>query len=340
MAKEKIPVMVNGLSDTGKMANAVCEEIRKQDDMYAVGYSLTGPETPSHISQVGFTFLIRPSARGDDLKLLKRFENLVMVDFTAPNAVNENADFYCENGFNFVMGTTGGDRKALEQRVLSSEVCAVIAPNMAKQIVALQEFLENYASANKDSMKGYELKVRESHQKGKKDTSGTARAIIDYFNMMGIDFSIEEELKKELKLRNFTMIREHEEQILLGVPVAHLGGHGWHSYNITAPEGKSKESLDKLKRAFYDEFFHDNPVFEDYKVIRTPEYQNAVSADKSVRFEFKAESPRECRITHNVNGRSIYALGVIDAIRFLDRRINEGKKGKVYSMIDVKNPAI
>jgi 4-hydroxy-tetrahydrodipicolinate reductase len=50
-----------------------------------------------------------------------------------------------------------------------------------------------------------------------------------------------------------------------------------------------------------------------------------VSEDKTVKFEF----------THNVNGRDIYAKGTLDAIMFLDGRIKEGAKGKVFSMIDV-----
>jgi 4-hydroxy-tetrahydrodipicolinate reductase len=49
------------------------------------------------------------------------------------------------------------------------------------------------------------------------------------------------------------------------------------------------------------------------------------SRDGSVLFEF----------THNVNGREVYANGTLDAIRFLDKKIKAGEKGKVYSMIDV-----
>ncbi|RPI59114.1 MAG: dihydrodipicolinate reductase, partial [Planctomycetaceae bacterium] len=44
-----------------------------------------------------------------------------------------------------------------------------------------------------------------------------------------------------------------------------------------------------------------------------------------VRFEF----------THNINGRDIYVEGTLDAILFLSRRIAQGARGNVYSMIDV-----
>ena len=35
---------------------------------------------------------------------------IVVVDYTKPDAVNGNAEFYAKEGLNFVMGTTGGDR--------------------------------------------------------------------------------------------------------------------------------------------------------------------------------------------------------------------------------------
>jgi 4-hydroxy-tetrahydrodipicolinate reductase len=51
-----------------------------------------------------------------------------------------------------------------------------------------------------------------------------------------------------------------------------------------------------------------------------------VSQDQTVSFQF----------THNVNGRSIYALGTLDAVLFLNKKISEGNNlGKVFSMIDV-----
>jgi 4-hydroxy-tetrahydrodipicolinate reductase len=61
----------------------------------------------------------------------------ICVDYTHPSAVNGNAEWYAAHKFPFVMGTTGGDREALLKSVTGVTSC-VIAPNMAKQIVALQ----------------------------------------------------------------------------------------------------------------------------------------------------------------------------------------------------------
>lgn len=49
------------------------------------------------------------------------------------------------------------------------------------------------------------------------------------------------------------------------------------------------------------------------------------SEDGTVFFQF----------THNVNGRDIYARGTVDAIRYLAKKVDEGAKGRVFSMIDV-----
>jgi 4-hydroxy-tetrahydrodipicolinate reductase len=54
--------------------------------------------------------------------------------------------FTADRGMPFVMGTTGGDREKLIQTVRDSTICAVIAPNMAKQIVGIQAMMEYAAT--------------------------------------------------------------------------------------------------------------------------------------------------------------------------------------------------
>ena len=49
------------------------------------------------------------------------------------------------------------------------------------------------------------------------------------------------------------------------------------------------------------------------------------SPDSTVVFEFQ----------HNVNGREIYAEGTMDAVCYLDRKIKNGEKGRIFTMIDV-----
>jgi 4-hydroxy-tetrahydrodipicolinate reductase len=126
------------------------------------------------------------------------------------------------------MGTTGGDRRALEETVRRSDIAAVIAPNMAKQIVGFQAMMEFAAQSFPDLFKGYRLEIRESHQRGKADTSGTARAMVGYFNRLGTPFR-EDQIRME---RDPEVQRTH-----WGIPEEHLGGHGWHTYTLVSADG-------------------------------------------------------------------------------------------------------
>jgi len=266
--------MVNGLP--GNMASNVASHALADSRFELIPHSLTGPEiieTETIIDSVSIR-LILPKDRDQAVSAIKQKEGLFLnVDFSLPPAVNSNAEFYCKHGLPFVMGTTGGDRQLLEDTVKASSISAVIAPNMAKQIVGFQAIMEYAAKTFPDLFKGYSLEIKESHQKGKADTSGTAKAMVRYFNSLGLPFA-EEEITKE---------RDPEiQKNVLGIPEEYLSGHGWHTY-----------SLD--------------------------------SSDKTVRFEFK----------HNVNGRDVYAMGTLDALIYLDKKVQEGVRGKVFTMIDV-----
>ena len=219
---DKIKVMVNGLP--GNVACKVVEHIQRDKRFTLIPYSLTGAEileSEYKVDTVNFE-LIRPDARDSQIEQIKKSQALFLsVDFTHPSAVNSNAEFYCQNRLPFVMGTTGGDRKKLEQTVRTSSIPAVIAPNMAKQIVGFQAMMAYAADAFPDLFKGYTLEIKESHQKGKADTSGTAKAMVGYFNKMGLQFAEEDIIK----------IRDPETQEQQwGVPNQYLDGHGWHTY--------------------------------------------------------------------------------------------------------------
>jgi 4-hydroxy-tetrahydrodipicolinate reductase len=267
-------IMVNGLP--GNVTRMLARHIVQADDMALVPYSLTGPEIEAaHAEVEGQSIaLIRPEDRAARIIEVKSgYPDCICVDFTHPSAVNANAAFYCDQGLPFVMGTTGGDREALRRTVQQSSIAAVIAPNMAKQIVGLQAMMAYAAATFPGLFEGYTLTVRESHQQGKADTSGTAKAMVRYFNAMGIDFT------------DAQIHRERDPQVQQaqwGVPEVYLGGHGWHTYTL-------------------------------------------VSADETATVE----------ITHNINGREIYAQGTLDALRFLARKLDQGCSGQVFSMIDV-----
>ncbi|MGD2271280.1 MAG: dihydrodipicolinate reductase [Desulfobacterales bacterium] len=219
-------VMVNGLP--GNMAQVVARQLVTDNRLDLVPYSLTGPEisaTEHHVKGVTIR-LVRPDARDVTIREIKAStRSFISVDYTHPSAVNSNAEFYCDHELPFVMGTTGGDRKLLEDTVSGSSIAAVIAPNMAKQIVGFQAMMAYAAATFPNLFEGYTLTIKESHQKGKADTSGTAKAMVNYFNALGTPFAADE----------IVMVRDPAVQKAeWGIPEEYLDGHGWHSYTLVS----------------------------------------------------------------------------------------------------------
>lgn len=272
----------------GPMATAAAEACLRKG-LSLSPFAMTGPDIePSTISVVdnvtGRSSKVRliPSTDTEGInsaieKLrssLNEEENLLAIDYTHPSAVNSNAKFYATKKIPFVMGTTGGDRDQLMKDMEDASASAVIAPNMGKQIVAMQAALEELASKYPSAFGGYTLHTRESHQKTKADTSGTAKAVVDSLKILsGND---------QYTYDDIEMIRNDEESVAFGVKEEALKGHAFHTYTLTSPDG-------------------------------------------SVEFQLK----------HNVSGRTVYAEGTADAVKFLARKIQEGLGGKVYSMINV-----
>mmetsp|Transcript_24418 Transcript_24418/g.49480 ORF Transcript_24418/g.49480 Transcript_24418/m.49480 type:complete len:354 (-) Transcript_24418:30-1091(-) len=279
-----VRVMVNGMP--GPMATAAAEAcLRKGLDLTPV--AMTGPEIPASTitvadSVTGKSANVRLIPASQEAEIEASVEglqaacgpnNLLVIDFTHPKAVNSNGKFYAKMGLPFVMGTTGGDRDQLIQDMEEANQCCVIAPNMAKQIVALQAGLEDLAKKFPGAFSGYKIDVRESHQKTKADTSGTAKAIVA---------SLKELSDDDFEVGDIEKIRDDEESKAFGVPEEGLGGHAFHTYTFT-------------------------------------------SADGTVQFALQ----------HNVVGRTVYAEGTADAVKFLASKIREDGEGKVYNMIDV-----
>ncbi|MDA3918458.1 MAG: dihydrodipicolinate reductase [Deltaproteobacteria bacterium] len=228
---EKIDIMINGLP--GNVAKTMTASALKDDRFNVLPLSLTGQEIENktiNIDDITFE-LIKPDTRDEKIKEIKsQSASFIAVDYTHPTAVNSNALFYTQNKIPFVMGTTGGDRDKLEQTVRQASTPAVIAPNMAKQIVGFQAMMEYAANSFPDLFHGYTLEVIESHQNGKADTSGTAKAMVGYFNKLGPDFDV-----NDIKMIRDPKIQEQE----LKIPKEYLTGHGWHTYTLKAEDGSA-----------------------------------------------------------------------------------------------------
>jgi 4-hydroxy-tetrahydrodipicolinate reductase len=266
--------MINGLP--GSMAKAIAEQAMLSDDFEIIPYSFTGPEIDAHEITINnqILSLISPTDRNTFwVNNKNKLTDAIAVDYTHPSAVNDNCEWYCQHDLNFVLGTTGGDRKKIAETTQNSNIRAVIAPNMGKQIVGFQAMMAYAAKEFPGLFDGYSMEITESHQRGKADVSGTARSLIPTFQSLGVDVH-----EKDIFMERNPEI-QHKQ---LGVPQSFINGHAWHTYSL-------------------------------------------VSDDQTVSFQF----------THNVNGRSIYVHGTLDAVKFLHKKILQKSSKKVYSMIDV-----
>jgi len=226
---DRINVMVNGMP--GNMAVNVARHALADERFEVLPYSLTGPEITEteHLIDSFAVTLIQLDKRDEAIAGIKEEAGpFISVDYTHPSAVKGNAAFFCAQNLPFVMGTTGGDRAVLDKTVRASSIAAVIAPNMARQIVGFQAMMEYASETFPDLFNGYSLEVKESHQNGKADTSGTAKAMVRYFNNLGTPFS-EDDIVKE---RNPELQKND-----WGIPEAYLTGHGWHTYSLVSGDG-------------------------------------------------------------------------------------------------------
>lgn len=223
--------MVN--SCTGKMGHATAEAVVRAG-LTLVPYSFTGSSEAVAVGNIGVcgipVELVHPDERQRAAEKVQHdYPGVVVVDYTLPATVNDNARFYCANCLPFVMGTTGGDRQQLLEDVRMSGNYAVIAPNMGKQIVAFQSMMETMAERFPGCFSGYKLSVVESHQRTKVDTSGTAKAVVQSFQKMGVDFG-EGQIEK---------VRDAASAVQrMGVPEQYVdAGHAFHTYRVTSPDG-------------------------------------------------------------------------------------------------------
>ncbi len=223
-----IQIMVNGLP--GRMAQAVVKAALEQPGVFqVVPKSLCGPEIEQETCQIDrLSFqMIGPNRRETWPERAANEPRPIAIDFTVPGAVEGNTDLYCRAGMPFVLGTTSGDYRAVEQRVARSEICAVAAPNMSAPILLVQAAFEYLASRFPDALQGWSAEIIESHQAGKRDTSGTARKMVEYLKALGTDADVD----------RIEKVRDPEVQrSRMNVPEDFLSGHAYHTYTLRSPE--------------------------------------------------------------------------------------------------------
>ncbi len=114
-------------------------------------------------------------------------------------------------------------------------VTIINAPNFSLPMVRLLTTLPLFAEGIRPGM---DVRIVESHQHKKPDTSGTARAIAGAVNVPEAEI---------------TKVRDVGAQLALGVPPEHLGGHAYHNFIFTGQGVEIKVSTRIHGRETYAE---------------------------------------------------------------------------------------
>eukprot|EP00940_MAST-03C_sp_MAST-3C-sp2_P002791 g2791.t1 len=227
-------VMVNGIP--GRMGTGLAEAVvQRWGSSILLPFGLTGEGQGGTVRVADMDVeLFEPSSRDKEWDRVLAYaeesnKRVVAIDFTHPDAALGNVEFYAKNDVPFVMGTTGGDATKMEAAVEAApDLYAVIAPNMGKPIVWFQAMIEAGAAAFPGALRGYKIDIVESHQTGKADTSGTARAVVSSMAGLGLEGAEE---------GNIHMIRDPPTQSAeMGVPEEHLKHHAFHTYRIASED--------------------------------------------------------------------------------------------------------
>ncbi|MBF0244004.1 MAG: dihydrodipicolinate reductase [Planctomycetes bacterium] len=232
----------------GRMAAASAEALDRSSGIELLPFALTGVGFGGSCRIGSKTVrLLEPEEREHFMEGIQDYNKVIIVDYSHPDAVLGNASFYASKGLPFVMGTTGGNLTRLTEIVQSNRLPAVVAPNMALPLVAIMAMFDFAAKNFPGVFQDYRLSIRESHQKGKADTSGTAKAMLGMMKTLGVSFDED---------RGIEMCRDPElQKSLFNIPDEHLSGHAYHTYDISSEDGSSHFRIEHniLGRSIYAE---------------------------------------------------------------------------------------
>lgn len=219
----RTPVLVAGLP--GRMATLVAEELARNEGYELLPFAMTSKRHRTETIQLGNQRVKLNDYVPFDIR---QRTGAIAVDYSTPQTANSNALEYTLLRLPFVMGTTGGNREELEALVRRSPVSVVIAPNMAVEVVTIQDELNAMLVNTPEAFEGWNLTIRESHQATKKDVSGTAVAFQRQLEALGatMDGKIES-------------IRDPQAQRELGIQS--LDGHAYHWITLTSPDGDTRQ---------------------------------------------------------------------------------------------------
>lgn len=151
----------------GRMGRRIFE-LASQDKEFDLNLALEKKGTPAIGKDIG---KLKISSSPDGLFLID-----VLIDFTTPEAIENNLDYVARYKKALVLGTTGlNDIQIKKVEEISKIVPVVFSPNMAVGVNVLFSMLPEIA---KKLGPDYSVEIVEAHHKQKKDApSGTAKKL-------------------------------------------------------------------------------------------------------------------------------------------------------------------
>lgn len=163
-------------------------------------------------------------------------------------------------------------------------------------IAALDGVVYEFAGQNKGLLKECRSDIFDSHPKGQRGINRTAKAIISYLDMMGVDSG----------KRSIRTVRDPQRQVSMGVPRESVNDHKWNTYSLRPING-SADGIHKFAAHFIG-FISESPVFSDYTYHEDrPEGYRIISRASPCNTVMLAVAYNYAknffRISYNINGK-------------------------------------
>jgi dihydrodipicolinate reductase len=240
-----------------------------------------------------------------------------IVICTPGEAIAKQIDYFLSLKIPLIILSTKYDQSMVKEKAINSGVPLIMSENMALPVLDFWDRLYNLPTVPK----GLDVNISaiESHQSSKQDISGSLKNTLMLFKNLGFKFKFNYEKASKIykvgengKFGNVVWIREKDTQLKHEVPNQFIGSHGYHTFCINYGFNNDSQKY----------------ILQIYRILKTLEtYTLPGIIDLKISL---CVNNKELTITHNINGKEIYAYGTIKCIEFL-----KIKKSGVFSAIDV-----
>jgi 4-hydroxy-tetrahydrodipicolinate reductase len=121
---------------------------------------------------------VDPAADFASLLSVENPNEYIAVDFSHPNAIMENIEWYADNKVDAVIGTTnwGNELPMVEKLVANAGTKLIYSANFS-ETVQMFFFINKLTAKLANARGGFDASINEIHHNAKADVSGTAKAL-------------------------------------------------------------------------------------------------------------------------------------------------------------------